>query len=428
VSNFFSGLQSSASAFLADQGTKLTETYDKLSSSFGGKKDNTKVVTEAPTIQQLTSSQAIIDANLPLQGGENYNTQAFLESYNRSALANDEVQAILENRTPTVSATQVKQGVRTKGDGTQFFVRLEEKDAGSVVADVVFINTPDVAESRSVDYEAVAPPQYPTAFQKYKGTHSTEWTVNAILISRTTDEATENLRIMNRIRGWTMPYFGQRTANSYPKKLGAPPPVLIFTGWTKNMIGPVPVVMTSANWNFPQDVDYIPAYELSKGDSSTNGTVPFPTVMRVYMQLRETFSTEQVNGFDLAAFRVGDMAEAWKPLTTFAGDSSISGGHFSDVQNGTYGSGSGSVSGGHFSDVQNGTYGGAAEAQTPPRTGFSDVRNGTYDPPRARRGGTIAELRKAAYIAPDPKRVPFKSGGGGDYGGGGATGTDVGPK
>jgi uncharacterized membrane protein YgcG len=283
-----------------------------------------------------------------------------------------------------------------------------------------------VAESRSVDYEAVAPPQYPTAFQKYKGTHAVEWTVNAVLISRTTDEATENLRIMNRIRGWTMPYFGQRTAARYPKKLGAPPPVLIFTGWTKNMIGPVPVVLVSANWNFPQDVDYIPAYELSKGDTSTNGTVPFPTVMRVSMQLRESFSTEQVNGFDLAAFRVGDMEAAWAPLRTFAGDSSTAPGTAAVSTDGTLdgrGTFIGSPRGG-----ANGVLNNTAEAQTAPRTSFSDVRNGTYNPPSPRRGGTIAELRKAVYVAPDPKRAPFVSGGGGDFGGGGATGTDLGPK
>jgi hypothetical protein len=270
----------------------------------------------------------------------------------------------------------------------------------------------------------VAPPQSPAAFQKYEGTDSVQWSLNATLTSRTTDEATENLRIINQLRGWTMPYFGERTLRDYPDKLGAPPPVLTFSGYRNQMIGPVPVVITSLNWQFTPDCDYIPAYEFAWANptdnslSKTGKLIPFPTVIKVAIQLVETFSTDQFNGFSYADFRIGQFKKAW---------ASLPGAGTSTQRDGRDASG------------------GAAPAEPAQTTLPNSLRGGNgYFGPGAGRGDlggpTAAELEAyrnqipvADYsnegrnygvaITERIGKVPFKSGGGGDFGGGGASGT-----
>lgn len=177
---------------------------------------------------------------------------------------------------------------------------------------VTFKVMPEVVEARTVQYEAVAPAQFPGAFQKYKGTDSVQWTLNATFVARTTMEATENLNALNTLRGWTMPYFGDNTGANFPGMLGAPPDVLMLKGLRKLIAGPVPVVITSLNWNWPKDVDYLPTFEY--GDDGN--PVPFPAVMNVAIQVVESWSTTQFNQFDLEAYRRGDMAAAFnKPLS-----------------------------------------------------------------------------------------------------------------
>lgn len=183
--------------------------------------------------------------------------------------------------------------------------------------EIVFDVMPEVTESRSVEYEAVAPSQFIGAFQKFKGTAAVEWQVNAVLISRTSAEAYRNLTYINQLRAWSMPFFGENTRMKFPTRLGAPPSVLKFSGWRRGMVGPVPVVITSLNWTFQQDVDYIPAIpddsqsSVAGVEMGPNGPTPFPTVVRVQMQLRESFSTTEFNAFDLDIFAGGDMVAAY---------------------------------------------------------------------------------------------------------------------
>jgi hypothetical protein len=176
---------------------------------------------------------------------------------------------------------------------------------------IEFMVLPEIVENRTVSYDAVAPAQFGGAFQKYKGTESVQWTVNATFIARNTAEATQNLQYINWLRGWTMPFYGNKILSSgtpgYPSRLGAPPPVLIFEGLRRAMIGPVPVVITSLQWNWPRDVDYIPAIS----PDGTEDRVPFPTVIQVAIQLLESFSTDQFNNFDLDQYFLGNTREAF---------------------------------------------------------------------------------------------------------------------
>jgi hypothetical protein len=186
-----------------------------------------------------------------------------------------------------------------------------------------FVVLPDIVENRGAQYDAVAPPQFPGAFQKYKGTDSTTWNLNCMFISRTSAEASINLRNIFRLRAWVMPYFGAATAKDpqFKGKIGAPPPVLKLKG-LRGLVGEVPVVVTTLNWTWPKDVDYLPAWDPIDIDNETDPQklnkpssepkTPFPAVMSVAINLTESYSTTEFNNFNLDRYRLGFYADAFK--------------------------------------------------------------------------------------------------------------------
>lgn len=185
-------------------------------------------------------------------------------------------------------------------------------DASSERTQVVFNVMPQLVEAHQVEYEAVAPSQFPGAFQKYKGTASVVWTLNATFIARTSDEAELNKQYLDTLRGWTEGYFGGYTGRDYPGYLGAPPPVLDLFGF-RGLIGTVPVVITSLNWDWPKDVDWLPTLTKSEYDDNY---VPFPAVLNVAINMVESYSINQFNSFSLADYRAGNMSEAFADTTS----------------------------------------------------------------------------------------------------------------
>lgn len=197
-----------------------------------------------------------------------------------------------------------------------------------------FFVMPTVIEQHDADYEPIAPSQFPGEFQKYRGTKAVRWNLTAKFISRNVAEATLNLAHLNRLRSWVMPYFGEKTAANpdMKTKLGAPPPILKFKGF-RGVIDEVPVVMTTVNWNWPDDVDYIQALatdklfavkpgfirDLEDPDAllrdmlkfEASATVPFPTILSVSIALVESYSASEFNDFDLAKYRQGLIKSAF---------------------------------------------------------------------------------------------------------------------
>lgn len=215
---------------------------------------------------------------------------------------------------------------------------------------VVFSTSPTFSEARSVDYSAVTPVHMPGSIQVYKHTNSRSFSMTARLISRTIEEATTNMMYLQMLRSWTLPFFGsgsssltttqQQTrstaqrqlndqnraavstpasANSQVQRarqdqgveiLGAPPEVLYLYAYssvarsnrsTKNAyvnINKVPVVLSSLNITYPDDVDYIP---------TLNENEPFPVRMEVSMELLETHSPTAYSNFSLTSYKLGQL-------------------------------------------------------------------------------------------------------------------------
>lgn len=223
---------------------------------------------------------------------------------------------------------------------------------------VVFEVTPSFAESRTADYSAVTPAHMPGSIQMYRSTQSRTFSITAKLISRTSQEAQVNRRYLQILRGWLMPYFGATNTLSEQNKqarielnqkidnvqaakqgvdqqtstqldalrkqigvqlTGAPPDVLYLYAYSASAnygtgerlmgtsnVNRVPVVMSSLNITYPEDVDYIPVSETLT--TTTQSVEPFPVSINVDLTLLETHSPNEYERFDLNAYKAGKLA------------------------------------------------------------------------------------------------------------------------
>lgn len=172
---------------------------------------------------------------------------------------------------------------------------------------IVFNVMPTIAESRAANYEEVNIVHHPGQILRYRTTSPRTWAVTARLISRNSEEATNNLRNVNLLRSWLMPYYGEGTKTSFADKLGAPPDVLIFSAYGDKTIPEHPVVLESFQTTFPNDIDYIP----------TADKTPFPVILEVILSLKESWSPKEFGQFDLSQYKTGDLKAA------FAGTSDL---------------------------------------------------------------------------------------------------------
>jgi len=167
---------------------------------------------------------------------------------------------------------------------------------------VTFLVSPVIDEARQANYEHLSPVHHPGTIQVYKNTESRTFNLTGKFVARTPLEASQNLKWMNIIRSWVMPYYGKGTAVSTLKdKLGAPPDILIFDAYGPLNINSLPVVLQNYHWIYPDNVDYIP---------STDG-VPCPTIIDVTLSLIEAFAPEEFTGFDITKYKSGDMVGAF---------------------------------------------------------------------------------------------------------------------
>jgi hypothetical protein len=338
--------------------------------------------------QKLTSYQTVSTSTLT--GGSDTITLSDGTTFTSASVTG----ATVSSSSVTANmANSVGAGAVTDTDDYKF--SLTNQQTGEVI---VFDVMPQVNENRNVEYEPVAPPQFPGAFQKYRGTSSTTWQVNITLISRVSDDATANLRIINQLRSWTMPYYGNVTAEQNPSRIGAPPPVLIFKGLRKTVIGPVPVVITSLGWDWPNDVDYLPAADWT-GETST-ANIPFPVVMSVTIGLTESFSIKQFNDFSLNDFRNGDMEKAFKAAASATSSETVT-------------SSTATVSNSTVASTTN-------TAEEPAQTVKSSTAVATSATSSLK--STINKVKSSVSRSELRQITTIVSGGGGDFGGGGASG------
>lgn len=230
------------------------------------------------------------------------------------------------------------------GDNNFFKVKLKSSLAGGSL--VTFNVTPDVIENRNVNYKTMAPIHMPGGIHVFESSASRTYNINNIrLISRTSEEATKNLWIINVLRHWTTPYFGKSTISEEQKfnreastgnvrvsedqtrrnantlglnvgreLLGAPPDVLLLSAYSeagnRGNIYKIPVVITNLSIPYPSDIDYIPTQlgsEVGPRYRHIDANVPFPTVMTIDINCIETHSPREYSNFNIFAYRNGKL-------------------------------------------------------------------------------------------------------------------------
>lgn len=204
---------------------------------------------------------------------------------------------------------------------------------------VVFDASPDITETRNVNYKALDPQHMPGTIQVFTGTSARAYQLSGIrLVSRTPQEADKTMRILNILRGWTVPYFGDSSTinqmNAEERRqfelsggataehlnqrdfrwhygremLGAPPEVLYFSAYSNSQIGAtnrnrpsnihrIPVVINMLTISYPTDVDYI----------HTTYGVPVPIIRTVDIGLTETHSAREYERFNIHQYRTGRL-------------------------------------------------------------------------------------------------------------------------
>lgn len=222
-----------------------------------------------------------------------------------------------------------------KGDGNNVYaVRL--RHPSNVNRRVTFDVTPELIETRNANYKTVEPVHMPGYVFAYGNTSPRTFNIaNVKLISRTPKEASINIRRLQVLRSWTMPYFGASKGGggdeefdtlrtlingttdlpdynreeeeifgvASPEILGAPPDVIYLSAYSRGSQGKaehiknVPVIMQQLSIPYPSDVDYIPSEE----------GVPMPLIMTLDMTLAETHSPLEYETFDLAQYRSGTL-------------------------------------------------------------------------------------------------------------------------
>lgn len=203
------------------------------------------------------------------------------------------------------------------------------------LSQVNFDATPAVSESRTVEYVSSSPVHMPGSVLMYKRTNGRTFSLTAHFISRNASDAAKNMQRLQLLRSWTMPYFGQTTTNASPTEKqtqsrvagsgyelrGAPPDVLYFYAYASSTpdsssdlaltnLARIPVVLTSLDITYPDDVDYIPtsvSVLKPNGSISSTDAVPFPVKMDVGMTLMETHSPTEYQSFDLLKYKSGTL-------------------------------------------------------------------------------------------------------------------------
>lgn len=299
--------------------------------------------------------------NKPIAQGSTYAKERANSLYSSaSSRANSQLQSYGLPSSPSFGDTPIGLGdslQNSQSNGNSFKVRLisvlsMNNSVPSDIKQVAFDVTPALSENRTVEYTSVQPVHMPGGIQVYKFTGSRVFELTTRLISRSPADALKNMKKLQLLRSWTMPFFGIASAkfgssnNDSTQKLpstnfvpyqdatetfnnqasaiqgggtngdinllGAPPEVLYLYGYSTSQndgrqtgnvnINRIPVVLTSLNITYPEDVDYIPV------SSSVDGkTEPFPIKMDVALSLTETHSPAEYERFDLMSYKKGTL-------------------------------------------------------------------------------------------------------------------------
>lgn len=122
---------------------------------------------------------------------------------------------------------------------------------------VIFPYTPDISIDSNVNYSAMDVTHANQDFHFYNNTPATRITINGTFTAQNRRDAEYLFAVFHFFRAVTKMRFGSDINGNLDEKRGAPPPMLLLSGYGDLMMNDLPVIVTSFNMPFPSDVDYI---------------------------------------------------------------------------------------------------------------------------------------------------------------------------
>lgn len=184
-------------------------------------------------------------------------------------------------------------------------IRLISRDGQDGQEGVRFYVTPELSESRTVNYQEISEMRQAGGLLIYIGTQPRTYSLTARMVSRTSEEATKTFRYTHLLKGWLMPNKGG--AGGGINKDENAPEVLKIWGYGRDQIRGVPVVITSLSIDYPAGVTYIP---------TESGTAYIPVIQTFNISLKEARNMDELSGkakagnFNLEQYKRG-LLEYW---------------------------------------------------------------------------------------------------------------------
>jgi hypothetical protein len=213
------------------------------------------------------------------------------------------------DRGATVSAADIaanvdadrQRNLTQKWLGGQEEIRLIQRGGTSQQFGVRFFVTPEISEARTINYQEISEIRQPGGILIYIGTQLRTYQINARMVSRSQEEADLAYIYTQRLKAWTTPNkdaggpvaegAGGATAPEILKLYG-------YGGASGGQLRGVPVVITSLNIDFPNNVSYL---------KTTNGKADVPIVQNISISLKEARSVDDLEKFNIYSFRSGEL-------------------------------------------------------------------------------------------------------------------------
>lgn len=119
---------------------------------------------------------------------------------------------------------------------------------------IVFPYTPQIETHYTAEYEDLHPTHSNYVTPAYSKSKPDAININADFSSNDANEAAYSMAVIHFFRTVTKMFFANDGADN-----GRPPPILILQAYGAYMFPDVPVVVKSANFSLPKDVDYVTA-------------------------------------------------------------------------------------------------------------------------------------------------------------------------
>jgi hypothetical protein len=159
---------------------------------------------------------------------------------------------------------------------------------------VIFPYMPKIDVAYKADYDSYSLTHSNYKGYFYKSSYTDAVTLTATFTAQDTSEANYLLAVIHFFRSVTKMFYGQDAQR------GAPPPMVYLTGLGEYQFAAHPCVVSSFQYNLPNDVDYIRA-----GSPNTNGTnlltrrsrqdLPTNPITGAVKRLENLFSSQGIN-------------------------------------------------------------------------------------------------------------------------------------